>query len=148
MCKTNASHTSKTEMQAAEEKEFRLVLSEFTKKLAAGFIRATGSIFFLSFSSAQSENRPFITMTCRFSICFRWNRTIVSAAECGAPHRRDRVFIVAYPVCIGRVERKRLEEKIQPSQFARLQREESQQPIVSKSIHSGNEATTNTNKNR
>ena len=66
-------------MQAAEEKEFRLVLSEFTKKLAAGFIRATGSIFFLSFSSAQSENRPFITMTCRFSICFRWNRTIVSA---------------------------------------------------------------------
>tara|TARA_R100000664_G_C2750524_1_gene137850 strand:+ start:615 stop:1517 length:903 start_codon:yes stop_codon:yes gene_type:complete len=74
--------------------------------------------------------------------------TIVSAAECGAPHRRDRVFIVAYPVCIGRVERERLKEKIQPSQFARLQREESQQPIVSKSIHSGNEATTNTNKNR
>jgi DNA (cytosine-5)-methyltransferase 1 len=72
--------------------------------------------------------------------------TIVSAAECGAPHRRDRVFIVAYPVCIGRVERKRLEEKIQPSQFARLQREESQQPIVSKSIHSGNKATTNTKK--
>ena len=57
-----------------------MVLSEFTKKQAAGFIRATGSIFFLSFSSAQSENRPFITMTCRFSICFRWNRTIVSAA--------------------------------------------------------------------
>ena len=25
--------------------------------------------------------------------------TIVSAAECGAPHRRDRVFIVAYPMC-------------------------------------------------
>ena len=34
-------------MQAAEEKEFTLVLSEFTKKPAAGFIRATGSIFFL-----------------------------------------------------------------------------------------------------
>ena len=67
-------------MQAAEEKEFRLVLSEFTKKQAAGFIRATDSIFFLSFSSTHSENRPFISMTCGFSICFHWNRTIVSSA--------------------------------------------------------------------
>ena len=67
-------------MKAAEVKEFRLVLSEFTKKQDSGFIRATGSIFFLSFSSTQSENRPFITMTCRFWIFFRWNRTIVSAA--------------------------------------------------------------------
>ena len=44
-------------MQAAEEKEFRLVLSEFTKKLAAGFIRATGSIFF-SFLFFRTIRKP------------------------------------------------------------------------------------------
>ena len=74
--------------------------------------------------------------------------TIVSAAECGAPHRRDRVFIVAYPMCNRRNQRKRQSKTIQPFGNPRLQREEDSQSSMSESIHSGYEATTNTSEER
>ena len=64
------------------------------------------------------------------------------ASAFGAPHRRERLFIVAYSMRKRRVEHTGFSQTIQPSRHDTLQRKESKQPSVSKpphgSAHDGN----------
>lgn len=70
--------------------------------------------------------------------------TVISASQFGAPHLRKRWFCVAYPNKLGRVEYKRFTEEIQQPRIERIQREESEQSILSESTHGSFSHVTNT----
>ncbi|MBM74836.1 MAG: hypothetical protein CMK59_05510 [Proteobacteria bacterium] len=60
---------------------------------------------------------------------------IRSGGAFGAPHRRERLFIVAYSMRKRRVEHTGFSQTIQPSRHDTLQRKKSKQPSVSKPPH-------------
>ena len=61
--------------------------------------------------------------------------TTLSAKQFGAPHRRDRVFIVAYSRSLRRMEHKRLKEAIQQQELQGIQRKEIQESDMSEPTH-------------
>lgn len=61
---------------------------------------------------------------------------IISCKDQGGPHRRDRIFIVAYTDSFRQLECQGLKEAIQQPGSNIVQSNKSKQPIVSKSLHS------------
>ena len=68
---------------------------------------------------------------------------VISAKSQGAPHKRARWFCVAYPNKLRFLEHKRFKEEVQQSTIQGIQREESQQSILSESPHGSFSHATN-----
>lgn len=107
---------------------------------------------------------PIIVLENVAAITFRGGRDVVgslaelgyscewgvirSGSSFGAPHRRARWFCVAYSNRLRFMEHTRQSEEIQQSKISRVQREESQQSIMSKSPHCSVQNAPNTNSKR
>ena len=74
--------------------------------------------------------------------------TTLSAKQFGAPHRRDRVFIVAYSRSIRRMEHKRFKEAMEQQELQGIQRKEIQESDMSEPTHRSHVHVTNTDRQR
>lgn len=60
---------------------------------------------------------------------------VIPTSGIGGPHRRERVFIIAYPMCVGRMEQERLDEETKFVKLSGQDRNKEIKTLQTESIH-------------